>query len=529
MAILVNNLRLPLEAEDEQAYQKACTLCGIGRNAVTASVYRESLDARRGTISRVLSVLLEDCADEQARVEALDRTDVRIKQPASAPQPTGIETLEHAPVVVGLGPAGLFAAYWLAKNGYRPIVIERGDCVAERDKAVDAFWKHGRFSEQSNIQFGEGGAGAYSDGKLTTRIHDPLSEFVLKVLVEHGAPADILRKAKPHIGTDILKQVVQSIRDEITALGGQVHFRTQMTGVIEKNGVLAGILADGQEIPCRQAVLAIGHSARDTFLTLHENGIAMNPKPFSVGARIEHLQSDIDAGRYGKMAGHPALPPAEYTLSHRENGRACYSFCMCPGGHVVAAQSEEHTVVTNGMSYHARDGRNANAALVVAVGQEDFDSNSLFAGMEFQRRIERAAYQKTGSYRAPCQTVGDFLNDRPTKRCGKVHPTYPIGVAYGSLEGVLPDFVIRSMQTGIRAFGRKIRGFDSREALLTGPETRTSSPVRIVRGEDRYSLSLNGLIPCGEGAGYAGGIMSAAVDGLACAGAIMSKYRPLED
>lgn len=529
MAILINNIRLPLEAEDGDAFEKALSICGLRGDGVSASVYRESLDARRGTITRVMSVLLEGVEGEQELVERLGRTDVRLKVSAQIPEPTGAEKLNAPPVVVGLGPAGLFAAYLLAKNGYRPVVIERGDCVEKRDCAVSAFWNGGIFSEQSNIQFGEGGAGAYSDGKLTTRIHDPLSEFVLSTFVEHGAPEDILRKAKPHIGTDILKNVVQNMRRSIVSMGGTVHFRTKLDGVISSGGVLTGIYADGQEIPCEQAILAIGHSARDTFMSLHRNGIFMTPKPFSVGARIEHLQSDIDRGRYGKMAGNKALPPADYTLSYRENGRACYSFCMCPGGHVVAAQSEEHTVVTNGMSYHARDGKNANAAMVVSVGAEDFDSGSIFAGMEFQRKIERAAYENTGSYRAPCQTVGDFLNGRPSRKHGAVEPTYPIGVEYGTLEGVLPDFVIRSMQTGIRAFGRKIRGFDSPDALLTGPETRTSSPVRIVRGGDRYSESLSGLIPCGEGAGYAGGIMSAAVDGLSCAASIMQKYRPLED
>ena len=529
MGILINNLRIPLEAKTEEAFAAACRLCGLSRDSVSASVYRESLDARRGTITRVLSVLLEGCADEAQLVQRLDRTDIRLKTPAQEPKPTGTNRLEHRPVVVGLGPAGLFAAWLLAKNGYRPLVLERGDCVEQRDQAVNAFWKNGTFCPQSNIQFGEGGAGAYSDGKLTTRIHDPLSELVLKTLCEYGAPTDILIKAKPHIGTDILKTVVRRMREDIVRMGGEVRFRTQLTGVVGRGGVLTAVEADGQPIPCSQAILAIGHSARDTFTALQACGIAMQPKPFSVGARIEHLQTEIDRARYGRAAGHPALPPAEYTLSHRQNGRACYSFCMCPGGHVVAAQSEEHTVVTNGMSYHARDGRNANAAIVVSVSPEDFDGHSVFAGMEFQRKIERAAYRYTGSYRAPCQRVGDFLAGRPSRTHGAITPTYPIGVQYGTLEGILPDFVIREMQDGLRVFGRKIRGYDAADALMTGPETRTSSPVRIVRGENRYSETLCGLIPCGEGAGYAGGIMSAAVDGLSCAAEIMKQYRPLDD
>ena len=528
MSILVNNIRIPLEADTEEAFRTACARCDLPLGQVTASVYRESLDARRGTITRVLSVLLDGIPEEQALAERINRPDVRYKKPAEEPKPTGSKPLAHRPVVVGLGPAGLFAAHLLAKNGFRPIVLERGDCVEDRDRAVEEFWRGGAFSERSNIQFGEGGAGAYSDGKLMTRIHDPLSEVVLHTLVAHGAPADILTKAKPHIGTDILKDVVRSMREDIIRLGGEVHFRTALTGIIQKNGLLTGILADGQEIACEQLILAIGHSARDTFVRLHDCGLRMEPKPFSVGARIEHLQSAIDRARYGRAAGHPALPPAEYTLSHRQNGRACYSFCMCPGGQVVAAQSEEHTVVTNGMSYHARDGVNANAAVVVSVGPEDFDGSSVFAGMEFQRRIERAAYRATGSYCAPCQRVGDFLEDRPSRTCGSVHPTYPVGVRYGTLTGVLPEFVLREMRDGLRVFGRKIRGYDAADALLTGPETRTSSPIRIVRGEDRYSTGLTGVIPCGEGAGYAGGIMSAAVDGLSCASRIMDEYRPFD-
>lgn len=529
MSILVNNIRIPLEADVEEAFSSACRLCEIPRKQATASVYRESLDARRGRITRVLSILLDGMENEQQLVERWNRPDIRYKQPVCEPTPTGTKRLTHRPIVVGFGPAGLFAAYLLAKNGYRPLVLERGESIDRRDRTVQEFWNGGSFSETSNIQFGEGGAGAYSDGKLTTRIHDPLSEMVLHTLHQFGAPAEILTKAKPHIGTDILKQVVRAMREEILCLGGEVHFQTALTGIVQRNGRLTGIRADGQEIPCEQMIIAIGHSARDTFLQLHDSGIFMEPKPFSVGARIEHLQTEIDRARYGKAAGHPALPPAEYTLSNRQNGRACYSFCMCPGGTVVAAQSEAHTVVTNGMSYHARDGVNANAAVVVSVGPEDFDGSSVFAGMAFQRRIEQAAYQATGSYRAPCQRVGDFLDGRPSKKHGAVQPSYPLGVQYGTLEGVLPEFVLREMRDGLRIFGRKIRGYDTPDALLTGPETRTSSPVRIVRDANRYSVGLYGMIPCGEGAGYAGGIMSAAVDGLSCAAQIMKEYRPFDD
>ena len=305
-----------------------------------------------------------------------------------------------------------------------------------------------------------------------------------------------------------------------------MHFRTAQTGVSLKIGALTAVRADGMDIPCERAIIAVGHSARDTFLALHENGVYFEPKAFSVGVRIEHLQSELDRALYGKFAGHPLLPPAEYNLSRRADGRACYSFCMCPGGVVVAAQSEQDTVVTNGMSYHARSGKNANAALAVSVDPEDFENGTPFGGVALQRQIEHAAYTQTGSYRAPCQRVGDFLADRPTKSLGAVEPTYPVGVEPGRAAASLPDFAQTMLRDSLPYFGRKIRGYDAADALLTGPETRTSSPVRMKRGEDLFGLGVAGLIPCGEGAGYAGGIMSAAVDGIRAAFRIMEEYKP---
>ncbi|MGN1030600.1 MAG: NAD(P)/FAD-dependent oxidoreductase, partial [Butyricicoccaceae bacterium] len=429
---------------------------------------------------------------------------------------------------IGMGPAGLFAAYMLAKNGYRPLVFERGQCIPERDRTIAAFHAGAPLRTESNIQFGEGGAGAYSDGKLTTRVNDPKAELVIQTFLRHGAPEEIGRAAKPHIGTDVLKQVVVSMREEIIRLGGEVHFEQALTGICAKDGRLTAVRVGEQTIPCEQLILAIGHSARDTFEALYRQGVPFEPKPFSVGARIEHPQELIDRGLYGALAGHPALPPASYNLSWREGGRGCYSFCMCPGGQVVAAQSEQHSIVTNGMSYHARDGRNANSAVVVSVSPEDFPSRDALAGIAFQRKIERAAYRMSGSYRAPCQRVGDFLEGRPTRRAGSVQPTYPLGVEYGDISGCLPLFVTEMMRGGLRRFGKKLRGFDLADALLTAPETRTSSPVRIPRTEERYSTKMTGLIPCGEGAGYAGGIMSAAVDGIACAAAVMQRYRPFD-
>ncbi|MDO4269608.1 MAG: NAD(P)-binding protein [Eubacteriales bacterium] len=527
MSIFVTGVRLPFDLPEQQALAEARRLTGLVSDEVQAAVCRVSIDARRGKIDRVYSVRLDAPIDEEAFAEKLQMPFVRFKTNEKPAVPRGKKRLEHRPVVVGLGPAGLFAAYTLAKYGYAPLVFERGGDLSARDRAVQAFWSGGALDTETNIQFGEGGAGAYSDGKLTTRIGDALCDTVLETLAAHGAPGDIVKKAKPHVGTDVLKNVVRDMRRAVTENGGEVRFCTALTGVSLKNGALAAVSAGGEQIPCERAVLAVGHSARDTFDALHKNGVYFEPKAFSVGVRIEHLQREIDRALYGKYAGHPLLPPAEYNLSRREGGRACYSFCMCPGGTVVAAQSEQDTVVTNGMSCHARDGKNANAALAVSVDTADFDDGTPFGGVRLQRQIERAAYRQTGSYRAPCQRVGDFLADRPGKGCGAVKPTYPAGVAFGEAAASLPSFAQTMLRDSLPAFGRKIRGFDAADALLTGPETRTSSPVRMTRGEDLFGLGCAGLIPCGEGAGYAGGIMSAAVDGIKAAYRIMEEFAPI--
>ncbi len=519
MSIIVSSISLPWDAPEQMAIDEAFRRCGMPQTG-TAGIYRQSIDARRGTIKKVYSVLISGVAEEE---RLLRLPGIRQKKAASAPVIRGERPLSYPPVICGAGPAGLFAAYFLAKNGYRPIVLERGKEIARRDEDVAAFFAGQGLQTDSNIPFGEGGAGAYSDGKLTTRISDPYCELVLETLAAFGAPADILRLAKPHIGTDILKTVVHRIRREIQRLGGQVCFSARLTGIIHKNGRLTAAVVNGETLPCGALVLAIGHSARDTFFQLYRDGVEFLPKAFSVGVRVEHLQAEINRAMYGKDWEKLALPPAEYTLSCKSSdGRGVYSFCMCPGGQVVAAQSEENTIVTNGMSYHARDGKNANAALVASVSPADFDG--VFGGVTLQRQIEQAAYRATGSYAAPGMTVASFLGTGPGKT--RVEPTYPLGVRETELDRVLPEFVCRGLRQGLPAFGRKIRGFDDGGAVLTAPETRTSSPVRMVRQENLQSAGIAGLFPCGEGAGYAGGIVSAAVDGIRCAGKIMEEYKP---
>lgn len=481
-------------------------------------ISKKSIDARR-ELSFVYSVTAE--IDRPRR----KITDPQIREytEAELELSRGNEKMEHRPVIVGFGPAGMFAGLLLSEMGYKPLILERGADVEERTAAVERFIKLGVLDTNTNIQFGAGGAGTFSDGKLTTRINDPLTAYVLKKLYELGAPEDILYKAKPHIGTDILREVVANTDFRIRELGGEIRYKTTAKDI--RDGKLT---ADGEVIPFDVLILATGHSARDTYAELMDSGFAVEPKPFSVGVRAEHLQSDIDTAMFGEHAGDPYLGHAEYQLSYRRGERGCYTFCMCPGGTVVPSASEEFGVVTNGMSTRARDGRNANAAVCVSVLPTDYGEDPR-AAIEFQRNLERQAYNLGGGgYTAPMQTVGDLLDGKSGTEYSKIVPTYRDGnVKPADLTKIFPSFVTEMLKAGISDFGRKIKGYDEKSVPLTGVETRTSAPVRILRGENLVALGKRGIYPCGEGAGYAGGIVSAAVDGIRVASKIIEKYAEL--
>ena len=520
--ILLRNIRLETTEKIEDLRKKAAKKLRVPENEIVElRPVKRSLDARKKddihyTCSAAVTLRQgEERALKRAGKDAAPWTPPVYEIPSVS--------AAARPVVAGFGPAGMFAALLLAKAGARPIVLERGQEAIKRAAAVEAFRRGGKLNPESNVQFGEGGAGTFSDGKLNTGTHDRRMFWVLQEFAAHGAPESVTYDAKPHIGTDVLMDVVQSIRREILSLGGEIRFETRLDGLETQNGVLTGavITHDGktETLPCSQLILAIGHSARDSFRWLHEMGVPMERKPFSMGVRIEHRQSAIDLAQYGRPRGE--LPPADYSLNvHLPDGTSAYTFCMCPGGQVFAAASEAGGVVTNGMSYSRRDGENANAALLVTLRTEDFPGEGVLAGMEWQREIERAAYACTGSYRAPAQLVGDFLARRPSTGPGPVQPSYTPGVFWGDLRRVLPEKITGVLQNALPALGRKLRGFDDPGAVLTGPETRSSSPVRILRDGSLQS-ALRGLYPCGEGAGYAGGITSAAVDGLRCAEAVL--------
>jgi len=517
--LLLQALPVPLDGDlTENLTRAACEKLRCPGEAISSiRLLRQAIDSRRKSdVHFVCHALIE--IENEARYV---RPGIEIYREKTLEIPEFKRQSTLRPVIAGFGPAGIFAALTLARAGYKPIILERGQPIEQRRKDVTSFHETRKLNPESNIQFGEGGAGTFSDGKLNTGIKDPLCRRVLEELASHGAPPEILVQAKPHIGTDRLGRVITSLRKELEALGGEVRFGAQMDGISVQNGQLNGLAytqnSMRQSIETDALLLCIGHSARDTIDILHKTGVEMRQKPFAVGARIEHPREWIDRAQYGDFAGHPALGAAEYKLVAMPGGErpglGVYTFCMCPGGTVVCASSEEGGVVVNGMSEHARDARNSNAALLVGV-DPSIEGPHPLAGFVLQRMIEQAAFEYAGRcYAAPAQTVGDFLAARPSRKWGFVKPTCPTGAVPGDLHQVLPEPVTSAMAKALPLLARQLRRFDHPEAILTGPETRSSSPVRIVRGEDRQS-NVRGLYPCGEGAGYAGGIVSAAVDGV---------------
>ena len=528
--ICVRNLRLkPGEKESRLPALAARALKLRPEQVRNLKILRKSLDARKKTDIHWLYTVAVDAPDETALLSRC--RDAAPYKPYRYEIPAARSALP--PVVVGFGPAGMFAALLMARAGLKPVVLERGDDVDARSAAVETFRATGRLDPESNVQFGEGGAGTFSDGKLATGTHDGRIPFVLETFHAFGAPESVTYDAKPHMGTDVLHRVVKALREEILRLGGEVRFRSRLTDIETAEGRVCAVTAETPtgtvRIPCRELVLAIGHSARDTFTHLHEMSVPMERKPFAMGVRIEHLQRSIGMAQYGE--NYVNLPAADYRLSvHLPDGGSAFTFCMCPGGYVMAAASEAGGVCTNGMSYSGRAGENANSALLVTLQPEDVPGEGVLAGIEWQRKIERDCFAAGGRpYFAPAQTVGDFLARRASSGPGSVQPSYRPGVCWCELHDVLPAALTDVLAQALRALGQRLRGFDAPDAVLTAPETRSSSPVRILRSAETLQSSLAGLYPCGEGAGYAGGITSAAVDGMRIAEKIIGKYRLEKD
>lgn len=529
--VLIRNIRREPDASDEAFVSTCRKKWGIPEDeSVRFRIVRQALDARKKQ-DICFVVHAEITADRHLIQKLLKDRRLNaelVTQKEEEPLQPGKEAQKGRIIVVGAGPGGLFAAWMLARYGYRPLVIERGKPIDERVKDVENYWNGGTLNTESNVAFGEGGAGTFSDGKLTTRIKDPSIDCVLRQFVACGAPEEITYLAKPHIGTDRLRKVVKAMREEIISLGGEVWFSSKLVSLEKKEGVLTcvGIHKNGktETVPCSALLLAIGQGARDTYQMLFESGVAMAPKAFAVGVRAEHPQILINKSQYGDFWQHPRLGAAEYRLTGKSGERGVYTFCMCPGGKVVASASGERQIVVNGMSNYARDEENANAAVVVQVGPEDFGTDPL-DGMRFQEQLEAAAY-KLGEGTAPACTFGDYLDKKATHSFGAVRPSYRPGVCGANLWKCLPDYVAQGVLDGIQSFGTQLKGYDMHDAVLTAVESRTSSPLRILRGEDRQSVSVSGVYPIGEGAGYAGGIVSAAVDGKHAAEEVIKRFAP---
>lgn len=542
----LNEIKLPLNHADDALTEAIVSKLAIKREQlVSFSIFKRSYDARKKSsilLIYQLDVVLVDKAEQAVLAKFSKQSFVRpspdtsyhfVAQGASDFPSSG----QQRPIVIGFGPCGLLAALLLAQMGLKPIVLERGQNVRQRTKDTWGFWRKGKLNTESNVQFGEGGAGTFSDGKLWSQVKDKnhLGRKVLNEFVKAGAPKEILMVSKPHIGTFKLVKMVEAMREQITLLGGEIRFEHKVETIHREGtdqGQITGLtLSSGETLYSRHIILAIGHSARDTFQMLLDQGIYIEPKPFSIGFRIEHPQSIIDRARFGDSAGHPILGAADYKLVHHcENGRSVYSFCMCPGGTVVAATSEEGQVVTNGMSQYSRNERNANSAIVVGINPEKDYPNHVLAGIDLQRELEKQAYVLGGSnYNAPAQLVGDYLNDKPSSQLADVTPSYQPGITLGDLSLALPEFANAAIREAIPVFDKQIKGFAKSDAILTGVETRTSSPICIKRGKDFQSVNTLGLYPAGEGAGYAGGILSAGIDGIKVAEAVALDLLKIKD
>ena len=540
MSLLLNNIKLPISASEDMLPSLAAKALNISVNSIrNFKILRISIDARKKNSEGIyfvytVSVELDDVKSEDKILSKKYSGVFRDKKEDIIELIPGAKKTNGRIVVVGLGPGGLFAAYMLAKYGYKPLVIERGKPISQRKNDVDIMNSKAILNENSNIMFGEGGAGTFSDGKLTTRIKDSRADIVIETFEKFGAPKGISLLAKPHVGTDVLTVVVENLRKEIQRLGGEIMFNTTLTdiGYIKSEIYSVKVLKENsieEKIECDACILAIGQGARDTYKMLYKNGIELQAKPFAVGVRIEHPQELIDKSQYGEFAKHPRLGAAEYRLTGRTTGdRGVYTFCMCPGGVVVNSSSSHGQVVTNGMSYYARDGENSNGAVVVQVSPDDFGHEPL-DGMIFQEKLEQDAFKLGGSdYSAPYMRVGDFINNRKPQKYGSVKPTYKPNIVEADIKKCLPDFISKGIYDGIKSFGRQIKGFDMDDAIITAVESRTSSPVRIVRDTTMQSVTVKGLYPVGEGAGYAGGIVSAAVDGIKAAERVISTFSPIK-
>lgn len=521
--IRIREIAMPPEHNPAQLGFEAAKQLRVANSKVRKiKIVRRSIDARKKPDVKVvytIDVAVDGNENKILKQSACKKASIA---PISYYKPPKTNVIpQKRPVVVGFGPAGMFAALILAKAGLRPLILERGEEAQRRHEKVEKFFATGELDPRSNVQFGEGGAGTFSDGKLNTGVNNPRIDWILERFVEFGAGEDILFDAKPHVGTDVLLNVVQNLRKEVIRLGGEVRFNACMTDIRFDNGMVTAVEVNGKdEIPCDHLVLAVGHSARDTFEMLHANHIPMERKPFAMGVRIEHSQKMVDVAQYG-LINH-RLPPADYKLVKHLDDATVYTFCMCPGGYVVAAASEEGGIVTNGMSYSDRAGENANAALLVTIRPEDVPMEGVLGGMYWQRQIEQKCFEMSGSYRAPAQEVGDFLGKQPTVDIDCVHPTYRPGVFWCDLHEVLPPRITNALEKALPLLDGNLKGFAQDNAVLTAPETRSSSPIRILRNETRQSVALHGLYPTGEGAGYAGGIMSAAIDGMEAAEAIIA-------